>query len=414
MSNKNTFPVTENKPDGRAGWLVRPGLAAALTLAASFGATYAANAKEDQGPIIPIATAERSDRPGAELSATFGVHDMMPGEVAIPGVGLRIDASTLTEREVQGANSFVAREREVVEQAHDVQKIQNMAWARLFSKDPSARETADAGGEVMAAAHTVQELIAQGYAINNITIHGFASDEDNTTVLTGKPGAGLGVDSEANVELAEERADAVHAMLREELAETMGVPVADTVPIEVTGGTEQRDDVLNSAIEALAEERGQSVQDLVVMYNRGLDTFAPTELEVLDQLKAQRYVLIEIDAQRATVRTDWIEQEGEWVMTTYEEDEGSIVVIPVLPLPILPRRHKSHAKPQDIQTDPVVPVVPSPSPSHPGTVRPEKARPPRSIGGARNKHGTPVSRRKQPAGPNDNGSGSTRGHRRLR
>ena len=325
--------VNPSSESGRFGPLEKTLIASlAGTAVLSVLGTVTANSPEDRGPQAVWAHSAHPNLPGTNTSSTFGVHDVIPG-APLPGV--RVDAASIKNYMKQEDSTWHEVKTSHVEEMQDTSRIQKMVWARLFDKDPAARETADAGAEVDAAVDTVQELLAKGYTIDGITFHGFASDEDDTTWRTGKPGAGLGVDSEKNVRLAEKRADAVYDLFTKQL-EAEGV--TDTLPMEITGGTESRDTELNEAIAALAERRGESVQDVIVNWNRDRhDSFTKQELKVLNQLKDHRYVTIEVDAHRTVTEVSMVEKEGKWVTVTEEEDEGSLVIIPVI-IPWIRRR----------------------------------------------------------------------------
>ena len=427
MSNHNKLhPAGDTSQEAGRFGLFKKAAAASIAGTALFSTlgTIQANSPEDRGPQRVLVHSANPNVPGTSTSSTIGTHDVLSGGPSLPGI--RVDAVTISSYEQQEDGTWLEVTKSHVETIQDIDKIQKMIWARLFDEDPAARETADAAGEVDAAVDAVQELLAQGWTIDAIKFHGFASDEDDTTWQTGQPGAGLGVDSEKNVSLAEERADAVYDLFAEKLA---AEGVMDTLPMEITGGTESRDEALNDAIAALAERRGESVQDVIVAWNRGQhDSFTDAELDVLNQLKDHRYVSITVEAHRTVTETTMVYKEGEWVEVTSKKDEGSLVLIPGI-IPVIPGRRKSKSGSSEPDPSPDVLPVPQPSPDVPPAPQPspdvpsapdpvvpwvpsKRRIPPRTIGDELPGHNTQWSvLHKQPGKLNNGGNRGSRGQR---
>lgn len=305
---------------------------AVASVALSLGATIGANSKYDEGPAAAFVSSVSLATSGPRTETITGLHNVVP-EVPLPGVRVNIlDDAQATE---WTPGIFVEEEVSGVERVATENRAQYMVWARLFNQDPDARKTADAAGEIRATVDAVEDLIDQGYTINDIRIHGYASDEDDTTWQTGRPGAGLNVDSPKNVKLAEERADAVHELFGEISAQEIN---GASLPVRVTGGTEKRDKVLNETLFQLADSRGESVQDMIVKWNRGQhNSFTDAELDVLNGLAEHRYVSIEVDASKTVTETHHVWREGEWVTVTEEHQEAAVVIIPVI-IPFVRRK----------------------------------------------------------------------------
>lgn len=330
MDKLNTESRQQQAKERRIG--VAKKASAIVSLLLSAGGTTMANLSNETGPAATFVSSESPATSGPRTETIIGLHDVAP-EVPLPGV--RVNILDDFESTTKTSGRFVEEEVTSVERVATENRAQRMVWARLFDKDPDARKTADTAGEITATVDVVKDLIDQGYTIDDIRIHGYASDEDDTTWQTGRPGAGLNVDSPKNVKLAEERADAVHKLFGEMSAQEInGV----SLPVRVTGGAEKRDEVLNETLFQLADSRGESVQAMIVKWNRGQHgSFTDAELDVLNGLAEHRYVSIEVDASKTVTETHHVWREGEWVTVTEEHQEAAVVIIPVI-IPFVRRK----------------------------------------------------------------------------
>ncbi len=302
------------------------------TVLMSAGATMEANSPRDRGLTPEVATTTVVDTTNAEVTAGVGAADVLPGDGAIPLPAARLDAAQTHDVLQDGDGQWVSSPDLLTRE----QKIQDMEWARLFSQDPRVGETLDQGKQIEATARMIEQLRAAGYNIDEIILHGYASDEDDTTTTTGVPGAGLGVDSDKNVKLAEKRAAVVGELLSDRLDQNL------RNKLTVTGGTEVRDDALNQAIEQLAQQRGDSVQTVVTEYNEGTGSFSSAERAVLDQLAAGRYVSIEVKAHKPGM----VWREGGLRPAEEKGESISLVLVPIL-IPLGKRKRETDSKQHD-------------------------------------------------------------------
>ncbi len=399
MKNNNLAHEADSTAERRGKVSVR--LARLLSLYATIGASIfgtAAAYENDSTPPYPAAVIAETNH----TTLTAGGHDVAPGEDEFMLPGVRFDASKTETLWKQDGGSWVEVHESVHEQADIQRRVEHMMWARLFAEDPDARKTADRGHEVQMAAEDIGEAISDGWTVDKVTLHGFASDEDDTTHVTGMPGAGLGVDSVKNVELAEHRADAVMDMLVEELKNKFTDTEIKAMHVLSSVGTEARDDDLNSELNALAKSNHMTVNDMIVAYNRGNHKgFTSADLKVLDQLKDHRYVSIEMDMSRVKDVTSLNYVEGQWREVTEDERTATVVVIPIL-IPIIRRRRETS---------------PTPVAARPPVARPQTRQiPPRTLGKVTPQHDRVGYHHKQPTTLNQGTSHKNinRGGRQVR
>lgn len=412
MSHESNPQVQADLPEKRRLGIA-PRLSAAAMIALSLSATAAANSGEQPNPnnVSIDATANIGDTK-VTGHADAGLQDIAPGATSVYLPGVRFGLGTATTEVEQRSGSYVEQHSTKVEELSKEIKAQLMEWARLFDADPKAKETLDAELGLKEAVAEIEALQAAGWEIEDIILHGFASDDDETAWQNGGDNPGFGIDSEKNVRLAEKRAKAVASLLRARLQRSSNPALAKEVVID--GGSEVHDDDLAAAITQLAHSKGESTQDLVVRYNRDRDSFSAAELRILDGLRDDRYVSIKIIASKESTSTTYKWVDGEWVSSETQGKEFSIVLIPMLiPILRLPSRKPKAQTPTD--EPPLAPPVLPPLPPTTRTYGPErrerrkKSSRVRQIG-----HVSQVAfKQKQPGQHNNGGGSGSRGQRSI-
>ncbi len=316
-------PVTKGEVVSRIPSLetrgVRIGIAerttAALTLLASALGTVAANADRytaEQPRSLVVAT--------EHVDIGVGGQDVLPGpgELYLPGVDATVKATTT--HEVTHPGKWQLEPREVQEAVSSVHTIQDMAWARLFDRDPRVGEALDGGQQLRHVVDTIHQLKQSGFTIDSLDYKGSASSEN---VTSGERGARLDKDDPENVATALRRAEAVKADLEQLF------PAAASMARAVEG-VEAEDTVLNQAIRTIAKKRGIPPKELVLGYNKNTLELTKREREVLDALAAQRYVGITINAHHTVTTMERVYREGEWIERQQDEHQGVVVLVPII------------------------------------------------------------------------------------
>ena len=328
----DSSPVESFKDPEIDGWRLLVGRtlagAAILTTLASAGATYEANrpAKVEVQPTI--ITAELTDSHRLDVGAGVGIFDTIPGqaEFKLPGI--------------EATFRIVKPEITTVESISPQTDVQLMEWARKFDVDPKAVEPR--GQEaIQSAAEQVKRLQAEGWTIEQITVQGFASDEADSRQ---GDNPGFGIDDEKNVKLANKRAGAVDGYFVQQLEQALGADGAKAIEDKITilDGEEVRDDALAQNIEKIANHLGMSTDDLVMEYNRHPKNVPAEAREVLEGLRQDRFVRIEIKALRNEVIQDG------------KDERIAFVLIPII-IPFIRRRGKDGG----YRTDIIVPTPPA-------------------------------------------------------
>lgn len=318
---------------------IQKGLTTTAALLLSVSATVAANSGEHSPSSDPeFSYSEQINGCTSTVQEDFGLHDVIPGEGDLPLPGARFDVilqNPVTPIELDGDGIPVTSEIQQHETILD--ELQLMEWARLFDKDPAVVHTLDRELGIKDTVAQIEQLIADGWMIESIKLHGHASDEDDTAWKNGGTNPGFGVYSKKNVKLAVKRAKAVEELLEARLAKSK-IASQQTGSVVVTGGTELDDPVLAAEITDLAAKRGSTAQDIVVRYNRDRDSFSGSDLEVLDGLRDDRYVSIEIDVSRLeTVTTHHTDESGNVTESKETKKHVSIVLIPII-IPFIKKR----------------------------------------------------------------------------
>ncbi|MDO4712939.1 MAG: hypothetical protein Q4B05_03485 [Candidatus Saccharibacteria bacterium] len=372
-----------------------------LTAAASGLATGAA-----EGTPLPnklSGTVHISDSGSVRVSAglqPLGEH------VALPGI--RVDGLSEQTEQQRPLGGYVRKNTvKTVETAMPF-RVQLMRWAELFKDDPDASETTDGAAQVGRVADGIVQLLEGGATITEVTLHGVASDEDDRTWNGGPDGAGLDADDSKNKQLARHRAEVVTEMLQEALAGRLGKAKAGELKLEVTEGEERRNKELNETIRQIAKDNGETVQGLIVRWNRG-DTNGLTaqQLAVLDALKEHRCVEIQVKAIQTKEVPVMVWQDGEFRETTQQKNEHTLVIVPII-IPPLPMRLGGDRRQNRLLTA----LMGAPSVGE-SAGRQGGARPPRTIGHELPKHGSVAHVHKQPGRWNNGGNRGTRGQRNI-
>ncbi|PID98690.1 hypothetical protein CSA80_05205 [Candidatus Saccharibacteria bacterium] len=298
---------------------------------------------------------------GPDSGVGVGIHDILPGDTnfLLPGVGADIHR-TETKETVRSTPPVVVYGPDTTYETHVV-TTEPMAFARQFAADPYARESLDGDAALGTVVEYIRDCIADGKKIKGISVHGYASAEDES----GGYDDGLNTPSQQNVALAQERAQAGFDKLLPMLKQTFGDEVANK--LRVTGGTEIQDPELNQAIFALAQSRNISPHELMEQYKFNPNSLTDQEREVLQGLDEDRYTAFTIETSE-TESVPYYELKGEeWVEKSKETTHGKFVLIlvpaglllpsgtsgargnnsaPVVPTPVVPRR-TSPPWPQD-------------------------------------------------------------------
>lgn len=301
------------------------GIAVALTLMASMGANKAAENKPREMP--ETITAELDSGITVHEGLDVGLFDTIPGEnssIELPGFEYTIGVKAPDTKSEISVNPE--------------SDIQLMEWAQKFDIDPMAVEPR--GPEAISSAvDQIEQLKADGWNIDKITIQGFASDESDSR---DGENPGFGILDEKNIKLANKRAEAVSEMYKQEIEKSFGSDSQEIESlIEVAEGQEVTDNQLAEQISFLAGEYGMSTEDLVMQFNRDPSSLPADAQELLDGLRQDRFVRIEIEASKE-------------VTNPGEEGIDSIIVVPVF-IPIFRRKRQSSAvnpSPEPIQSVP--------------------------------------------------------------
>ena len=380
------------------------------SVVASGFATVAANLPSDQGvePRYELASINnRVLNRDYNTEVSVGGIDLSPGEDIFRLPGLRIDEYSV---ETTKTGSFEFKEINSIsietEKRELPDVVVSMEWARLFAADPEASRIPDGGKiQIDSIVRSVDEFIKAGYIVDSLDFQGHASDEDDTTHLTGRPGAGLNVDNPKNVELANKRADTVV----EEVLDALAKVNLDTQvgQLNILEGIEVRDTELNEAIFRLSEDRRESTNDVIMSWNRGYGNFTEAELDVIDGLADDRYVSVVANLRKEeiskTIDEIWVEGPDKISKTS---TGGSIALVPILipPLPGLGGRRRKFLP------IPVAPIEPPKysvdTPIYHGQYT--------QNGYVSPTHKQPTAHRKQPSQWNNGSNSGPRGQRQIR
>lgn len=294
--------------------------AAILSLFASLGATYEKNISKNNSDTINQRTIaeEIIDLPldtsiGQELSA--GMFDIIPGKSQFKLPGLEKNTS-LTFPDFSDRSSIENSKTIDVD-------VQLMEWAKEFSADPKAIEPR--GPEaIQNVVLKINDLTDNGWTINEITAKGFASDEPT-----------IGTKDPANNELSYTRANAVKNILIGQLESNFINNNNDQLKniedsISVIDGEEIIDTELNSNIEIIAESLDLTTEDLIYQYNTAPDSLPDSAKSILQNLKDDRYVQIEIKASK----------QGEHAFGTNTIESSAVIIPIIIPIFRLRKRDK--------------------------------------------------------------------------
>lgn len=341
-----------------------------LTSGFSIAATYEANKSKPNKYPATNPSANSYQLPyndgGLDAHISAGMRDVVPGEIEfkLPGVEASVmipgSEKTVTTQILEQSEPIKTTVESTIDNTYD----QSMEWAEQFEKDPSAVEPR--GPEAIKdAVERIKELEAQGYTCK-VSVLGSSSDDSD--VLNGD-NPGFGINDEKNVKLAETRAGAVAELFIQDLKDELGEEKANDIEksIVILGGKEVRDDQLAKAIDEMADKLGMPMDDLVMQFNRNPETLPIEAQELLDGLRQDRFVRIEIKATKQSVVE--LPSDPEMVTTTTTEKENDrevkIIIIPIL-IPIFKRRNEGI---NDIP--PTTPPPPSTPPQYPPTFPPK-------------------------------------------
>jgi len=317
-------------------------ISALLTFLASAGATIEAD--HVINPDIETATPNPHV---SKIETSADIYDIVPGETKFKLPGGEI-TYTVTGPE-QTTNRQIVEQpptitETVIESKTSATEIQLMEWAQKFEIDPKAVEPR--GPEaIQTAVDQVQQLQADGWTIERIAVKGYASDESDSR---NGDNPGFGIEDEKNNKLADKRAETVEGLYKQQLEQNLGLTSATSIEslIVVEPGEEVHDAKLANQIDAMADSLGMSTVDLVMEFNRHPESLPTEAQELLDGLRQDRFVRIEISASKQIV----IEQTADPIFTTVEivrpgeKHEESIIVIPII-IPIFKRKRTSAPPP---------------------------------------------------------------------
>lgn len=240
--------------------------------------------------------------------------------------------------------SEVAGQKDVVvassAEVLNLSRTAEMPWAERFARDSEAKNTKHAEASIESFTDQLAKLEGSGYKIEQVSVRGFASDEDDT-----RPGAGLQVGESKNVDLANVRARSAANLLVHDLADA-GIQI----PVSILPGKELINAGHDRAIDELAKEKGVSVLALVQQYNRSRASLSPEELRVLDELKDDRFVSIAAVVSKETLTATQTEKSG-----------GGIILIPFI-IPIFALRRRVSQSVSRLPGRPRLPREPLPRP----------------------------------------------------
>lgn len=162
-------------------------------------------------------------------------------------------------------------------------------WAKGFSADPEAGVLTDPTSPATVAQEIKED--AHGRKVENITLIGSASAEDDSVDISGHRTAGLDTPNPKNIDLAQERAETLEPQLEDELAAEgiNDVPTEYGEPIE-----DALDPPEMQTITDMAKQFGyKDLVSMVEQYNRTPEKSPPDVVEYLDKtLKAERNVRV--------------------------------------------------------------------------------------------------------------------------
>jgi hypothetical protein len=378
--------------------LWRPTAAASIgaSLFASAGATVAANQESPQ-PHSNV---------GIHLDIGAGFQDVDPvsGYTEFPGVRVDVSKTTGKWSEV----TIPGEPGETIQQSIARYYTQLMEYAEEYSASPESENPNGPEDGVQNAVLAIEDLVSQGYSIDQIIVLGQASDENISTMPEGSSNPGFNVPEPKNVELAEKRGGVVYDLMVEQ-ARIQGLDI-DNIPFTVSG-EEVEDPVLAERIEEIAARRGITALQLVRAYNDE-DTslgLTPSEEVVIRGLEQYRSVKIMIIASETIV----IPGSGPETHRKLEKesDTNSLVFVPVIvPIPLL-RRRESIDEPDDnriiIDFSPPPPPPPIGNPWYVEKIKIRKGKDERLSGAV----GKVAFHRKQPGQHNNGKNRGTRGQR---
>ena len=304
-NNLSKSETIESKKTWSIDKLKTIGASVLLSVMLTTGANFAKQDK-DQRHVNPQPNKD-------EIHMKVGAYDVIPGKDKFEFPGLKISKTE------QGQTELYA-DRETLDQESN---IQLMEWARLFDADPEAVEPRGPD-MIKSAAEQIKQLEADGFNIDQITIKGFASDESDSR---NGDNPGFGIDDEKNVKLANKRAGAVAELYKKQLEQTLSTDDAKNVEskIIIADGEEIQDNNQANAIDAMADKLGMSTIDLVSQFNRDPSSISTEALSVLDGLRQDRFVKIEVEASKMNYHTERTDK------------EKSFIII-FIPIPILKRK----------------------------------------------------------------------------
>jgi hypothetical protein len=378
MANQNQPPQTNPNPnrrwtfDGKATAIAGLG----LTALASIGGTVAANETHEL-PASGTGITQSVEINGTayEVGADIGMQDAIPGPVDInlPGIEMWAGQSQVAPNIIV-LSALEPHTTIETQTKSESQQVQLMEWARLFDADPAAVEPRGME-QIQETVATIKRLLDEGYSIDEITFTGTASDEDDHAVTHGGTNPGFGKDSEKNIKLANKRAKAVRSLVAGLIKEELTPDQAKDIlaEFETEKGIEIQDPELVDNIDSVAEDLGMTTVDLVMQYNRNPDSLPKSAQKILNGLRQDRFVKIEISASKVETQTEYKKITiGEFEKGGEDSKGVKLVIIPLI-IPILRRRPDQTPKPPLVPEGsgrtpvvPIMPIIPRVTPAYPG------------------------------------------------
>jgi hypothetical protein len=378
MANQNKSPQSNPNPnlrwtfDGKATAIAGLG----LTALASIGGTAAAN-ETNELPASGSGITHSYEIAGNqhEIGIDVGMQDAIPGpaDINLPGVELW-DGTLPVETTSKTVHYFDTEEFHEVYRDVETTEVQLMEWARLFDADPSSIEPRGME-QIQETVATIKRLLSEGYSIDEITFTGTASDEDDYAVTHGGTNPGFGKHSEKNIKLANKRAKAVRSLVAGLIKEELSPDQAKDLlaEFETDKGIEIQDPELVDSIDSVAENLGMTTVELVMQYNRNPESLPKSAQKILNGLREDRFVKIEIRASKES-QTNLIKfvNSAEWVKEGSEGSSEKLVIIPII-IPIFRRRPGQTPNPPLVPEGsgrtpvvPIIPIIPRVTPAYPG------------------------------------------------
>lgn len=270
-------------------------------VALSVAATIAGNSQEGVNPSGAAKAVAESVKEGEmpDIDVSLKMQDIGVGGIKLPavefGVAEQPEAPVIT---VKGKKA-----------EHDV----HMQWAEEFAADPDAKALSPTG-EMRALRRQVRKMTREGWAIESVSVQGYASMEDDHTA---EDNPGFGIPSGKNKELAKVRSEAVAPRVERNIERITG----KDIDVKILPGRENDDSELATDIEKVADRLGMSTVELVKTYNRNPEELPDDAVEVLNGLEDQRFVRVTIRASREK-------------SVTPDSESGNFVLIPLL-IPIV-------------------------------------------------------------------------------